>query len=88
MYEEPRTLSPHARGLCGVEDENIGTGQTPCPNCAQVTNALSICGLGPESLRELFDTLWMIGLAEVKAKIEVLRGLGAQMDMRDRAQLN
>ena len=23
--------------LCGVEGEDIGTGQTLCPNCAQVT---------------------------------------------------
>ena len=74
--------------LCGVEGEDIGTGQTLCPNCAQVTNALSVCGLGPESLRELFDTLRVIGPAEVKAKMEVLRGLGVQMDMQDRASLN
>ena len=74
--------------LCGVEGEDIGTGQTLCPNCAQVTNALSVCGLGPESLRELFDTLRVIGPAEVKAKMEVLRGLGVQMDMQDRSQLN
>ena len=74
--------------LCGVEGEDIGTGPPLCPNCAQVTNALSVCGLGPESLRELFDTLRVIGPAEVKAKMEVLRGLGVQMDMQDRSQLN
>ena len=74
--------------LCGVEGEDIGTGSTLCPNCAQVTNALSVCGLGPESLRELFDTLRVIGPAEVKAKMEALRGLGVQMDMQDRSQLN
>ena len=74
--------------LCGVEGEDIGTGPTLCPDCAQVTNALSVCGLGPESLRELFDTLRVIGPAEVKAKMEVLRGLGVQMDMQDRSQLN
>ena len=54
--------------LCGVEGEDIGTGQTLCPDCAQVADALHVCGLGPESLRELFDTLRVIGPAEVKAK--------------------
>ena len=39
--------------LCGVEGEDIGTGQTLCPDCAQVADALHVCGLGPESLREL-----------------------------------
>ena len=43
--------------LCGVEDEDIGAGQALCPDCAQVGEALNVCGLGPESLRELFDTL-------------------------------
>ena len=74
--------------LCGVKGEDIGTGQTLCPACAQVGDALSVCGLGPESLRELFDTLRVIGPSEVKAKMEALRGLGAQMDMQDRSHLN
>ena len=74
--------------LCGVEGEDIGTGQTLCPDCAQVDDALSVCGLGPESLRELFDTLRVIGPSEIKAKMEILRGLGMQMDMQDRSQLN
>ena len=74
--------------LCGVEGEDIGTGQTPCPDCAQVGGGLNVCGLGPESLRELFDTLLVIDPAEVKAKMEVLRGLGVQMDIQDRSQLN
>ena len=74
--------------LCGAEDEAIGTGQTLCPDCAQVGEALNFCGLGPESLRELFDTLRMIGPSEIKAKMEALRGLGAQMDMQDRSRLN
>ena len=66
VYEEPRPLSPLARGpynwvgesstqsitLCGVEGENIGTGQIPCPDCVKVGDALNVCGLGPESLRE------------------------------------
>ena len=47
--------------LCGVEGEDIRTGQTLCPDCAQVADALHVCGLGPESLRELFDTLRVIG---------------------------
>ena len=37
--------------LCGVEGEDIGAGQTLCPDCAQVADALHVCGLGPESLR-------------------------------------
>ena len=74
--------------LCGVEGENIGTGQTLCPDCAQVVDALNVCGLGPESLRELFDTLRVFGPSEVKAKMEALRGLGVQMDMQERSQLN
>ena len=74
--------------LCGVEGEDIGTGQTLCPDCAQVDHALNVCGLGPEILRELFDTLRVIGPSEVKAKMEALRGLGVQMDMQDRSQLN
>ena len=74
--------------LCGAEGEDIGTGQTLCPDCAQVDDALNVCGLGPESLRELFDTLRVIGPSEVKAKMEALRGLGAQMDMQDRSRFN
>ena len=34
--------------LCGVEGEDIGTGQALCPDCAQVDEALNVCGLGPE----------------------------------------
>ena len=74
--------------LCGVEGEDIGTGQTLCPDCAQVADALHVCGLGPESLRELFDTLRVIGSSEVKAKMEALRVLGVRMDMQERSQLN
>ena len=74
--------------LCGVEGEDIGTEQALCPDCAQVDDALNVCGLGPESLRELFDTLRVIDPADIKAKMEVLRGLGMQMDMQDRSQFN
>ena len=74
--------------LCGGEGKDSGTGQTLCPNCAKVSDALNVCGLGPESLRELFDTLLVTDPSEVKAKMEVLRGLGVQMDMQDRSQLN
>ena len=81
-------LTTESITLCGVEGEDIGTGQTLCPNCAQVRDALNICGLGPESLRELFDTLLVIDPSEVKAKMEALRSLGVQMDMQDRSQLN
>ena len=71
--------------LPGGGDEGIGTGQTLCPDCAQVGEDLNVCGLGPESLRELFDTLRMIRISEVKAKMEALRGLGVQMNMQARA---
>ena len=81
-------LSSELITLCGVEGEDIEPGQTLCPGCAQVADALNVCGLGPESLRELFDTLRVIGPSEVKAKMEALRGLGVQMDVQDRSQLN
>ena len=74
--------------LCGVEGEDIGAGQALCPDCAQVGEALNVCGLGPGSLRELLDTLRVFGPSEVKAKMEALRGLGVRMDMQDRSQLN
>ena len=74
--------------LCGGEGKDSGTGQTLCPNCAQVRDALNVCGLGPESLRELFDALRVIDPSEVKAKMETLRGLGMQMEMQARSQLN
>ena len=70
--------------LCGVEGKDIGTRQILCPDCAQVADALH----GPESLRELFDTLRVIGPSEVKAKMEALRVLGVRMDMQERSQLN
>ena len=66
--------------LCGAEGEDIGTGQALCPDCVQVEDALNVCGLGPESLRELFDVLRMTGPSEVRAKMDALRDLGAQMD--------
>ena len=74
--------------LCGVEGEDTGTGQALCHDCAQVAAALHVCGLGPERLRELFDTLRVIGPSEVKAKMEALRVLGVRMDMQERSQLN
>lgn len=75
--------------LYGVEVKDTGTGgQTLCPGCAQVAAALNACGLGPESLRELFATLWVIGPSEMKAKMEALRRLGVQMDVQGQAQLN
>ena len=74
--------------LCGVKGEDIGTGQSLCPNCAQVRDALNVCGLGPESLRELFDTLRVIDPSEVKAKMETLGAVGALLDMQDREPLN
>ena len=41
-----------------------------------------------DSIRELFDTLRVIGPSEVKAKMEALRVLGVRMDMQERSQLN
>ena len=45
--------STQSIALCGVEGEDIGAGQALCPDC---------CGLGPESLRELFDKLRVTAL--------------------------
>ena len=81
-------LATESITLCGGANEDSGTEQTLCPNCAQVRDALNVCGFGPESLRELFDALRVIDPSEVKAKMEALRGLGMQMDMQDRSQLN
>ena len=80
--------STQSMTLCGVAGEDIGTVQTLCPDCAQVGDALNVCGLGPESLRELFDTLRVIDPAALNAQIEALRYLGEQMDMQNRSQLN
>ena len=80
----PGESSSESVTLCGIKGEDVGTGQIPCPNCAQVGTTLNSCGLGPESLRELFDTLRVIGPSEVKAKMEALRDLGVQMDMQGR----
>ena len=74
--------------LCGVEGEDIGPGQTLCPDCAQVGEALNVCGLGPESLRELFNTLRVFGPSVLKAQMERLGAVGKQLDMQDRASLN
>ena len=72
--------------LCGIENEARGNEQTLCPNCVQVRDALNVCRLGPESLRELFDRLQMIDPSEGKVKMERLRDLGVQMDMQDQSQ--
>ena len=81
-------LSTESITLCGSENVANGTEQTLCPDCAKVRDALNVCGLGPESLRELFETLRVIDPSEVNAKMETLRCLGVQMDMQDQAQLN
>ena len=62
--------------LCGIENEARGNEQALCPNCVQVRDALNVCRLGPESLRELFDRLQMIDPSEGKVKMERLRDLG------------
>ena len=81
-------LASESITLCGGENEDSGTEQTLCPDCAQVRDALNVCGFGPKSLREVFDTLRVIGPSEVKAKMEALRGLGVQLDIQDWSQLN
>ena len=81
-------LATESITLCGGENEDSGTEQTLCPTCAQVRNALDVCGIGPESLRELFDTLQVIDPSAVNARMEVLRGLGVQLDIQDWSQLN
>ena len=84
----PGESSSESIMLCGVEGEDIGTGQTLCPDCAQVGDALNICGLGPESLRELFSSLRATDPFALKARMEALSAVGAQMDMQARANLN
>ena len=74
--------------LCGVEGEDIGTGQALCPDCAQVDEALNVCGLGPESLCELFDTLRVFGPSALKTQMERLGAVGKQLDMHNRSSLN
>ena len=81
-------LSTQSITLCGVEGENIGTGQTLCPGCVQIGDALNVCGLGPESLRELFDALRVFGPSALKAQMERLGAVGKQLDMQDRTSLN
>ena len=74
--------------LCGIKNEDSGSESALCPSCARVRDALNVCGFGPESLREVFDTLREIGPSEVAAKMEVLRDLGRHLDMQDRSHLN
>ena len=74
--------------LCGGENEDGGTEPALCPNCARVRDALNVCGFGPKSLREVFDTLRVIGPSEMAARVEALRDLGRQLDRKDRSQLN
>ncbi len=74
--------------LCGGENEDSDTEQTLCPNCAQVRDTLNVCGLGPKSLRGLFDTLRVIDSCEMDARMAVLRDLGMQLDTQDRSHLN
>ena len=74
--------------LCGAEGEDIGTGQTLCPDCTQVSEALNVCGLGPESLRELFDTLRVFVPSALKAQMERLSAVERQLDMRAQTSFN
>ena len=81
-------LATESITLCGGENEDSGTEQKLCPNRAQVRDTLKVCGLGPKSLRELFDTLRVIDSCEMNARMEVLRDLGMQLDVQDRSHLN
>ncbi len=81
-------LSIESITLCGGENELSETEQTFCPDCARVRDALNVCGFGPKSLREVFDTLRVIGPSEMAARVEALRDLGRQLDRKDRSQLN
>ncbi len=75
--------------LCGVEGEDVGTGQTLCPDCAQVAITLNFCGLGPESLRQFFSALRTIDPCALKAEIEALRGRAGEIEkLRAQASLN
>ena len=74
--------------LCGGENEDSGTEPALCPDCARVRDALNVCGFGPKSLREVFDTLRVIDPVEVNARMEGLRVLGMHLDMQDRSHFN
>ena len=75
--------------LCGVEGEDVGTGQTLCPDCAQVAITLNFCGLGPESLRQFFSALRTIDPFALKAEIEALRSRAVEIEkLQARASLN
>ena len=84
----PGESSSESVTLCGIKGEDVGTGQIPCPNCAQVGTTLNSCGLGPESLRQLFSAVRAINPSALNAQIEALRAWAVQMDMQGRAQLN
>ena len=66
--------------LCGVEGEDIGDGTDTLPRLRPGRRGPERLWIGPESLRELFDTLRVIGPSEVKAKMEALRSLGVLLD--------
>ena len=74
--------------LCGVKGEHIAAGPTLCPDCAQVNDALNVCGLGPERLRELFHTLRVVDPSRLNAQIDTLYAAGAMLDTQDLSQLN
>ena len=81
-------LATESITLCGGENEYNGIEQTLCPNCAQVRDAMNVCGFGPESLREIFDTLRVIDPSEMNARVGVLRDLGVLLDMQDRSRIS
>ena len=42
-------LATESITLCGGANEDSGTEQTLCPNCAQVRDALNVCDLPPRT---------------------------------------
>ena len=85
----PGESSSESVTLCGVEGEYVGTGQTLCPDCAQVSLTLNFCGLGPESLREFFSRIRAIDRFTLKAEIENLQDRMDELkNLQERAHLN
>ena len=77
--------------LCGVDGEAIGTEPTLCPDCAQVDEALNVCGLGPESLARVIqhapgDRLGRALLKEAKIGDDLQRRV--DFTLRDWVALN
>ena len=89
MWTGRESRSSESVTLCGVKGEDLGTGQTLCPDCAQVAITLNFCGLGPESLRQFFSALRTIDPFALKAEIEALQGRAVEIEnLQARASFN